>query len=100
MFHTLTELRKQKEIVKKEISEVEKKSNNAAERKKMLKCLLEKLKLAKEKVNKANFIKEERLRIISEKIVKEKEVEENLEKKIIQILEKYGNPSINSTCLL
>ncbi|CAB5350264.1 unnamed protein product [Rhizophagus irregularis] len=51
-------------------------------------------------VKRAKITKETRLSNIDEQIArKEKEVD-NFEKEILQILRKYGNLSINSTCLL
>ncbi|CAB4385575.1 unnamed protein product [Rhizophagus irregularis] len=68
--------------------------------KKELASLTETLKLAKNRVKRAKITKETRLSNIDEQIArKEKEVD-NFEKEILQILRKYGNLSINSTCLL
>jgi hypothetical protein len=100
----LAVLRKQKKIVKQEISEItdqeNKKTLDEAECKKVLASLSGKLESAKEKVKKAKFNKEARLRVIDEQIGKKKKEVEKFEKQILQILEKYGNPSISSTCLL
>ncbi|CAG8538971.1 26131_t:CDS:2 [Gigaspora margarita] len=103
-FHTLAVLRKQKKIIKQEITEITDQENQKilyeAEYKKMLTSLSEKLESAKEKVNKAKQNKLARLAIIDEQIKKKKEEVKKFEDQILQILEKYGNPSINTTCLL
>lgn len=100
----LAVLRKQKMIVKQEISEIDcqedQKKIYESICKKELASLTETLKLAKKRVERAKITKETRLSNIDEQIArKEKEVD-NFEKEILQILRKYGNPSINSTCLL
>lgn len=97
-------LRREKKIVKQELSEITDQENKKilyeAECKKMLASLSKKLETAKEKANKATLNKEKQLKGIDEQIEYKKKEVENFEAKIVQILEKYGNPSISSTCLL
>jgi hypothetical protein len=58
------------------------------------------LELAKEKVEKAKNIKERELEKINDQIKKKKEEVKKFEDQILNMLEKYGNPSINSTYLM
>ncbi|RIA80032.1 hypothetical protein C1645_839414 [Glomus cerebriforme] len=97
-------LRKQKNITKKEITEIMSQESQRilyeAEIKKKIKSLSEKLESAKKKVEKAKIIKDNQLKAIDDQI-KKKEIEvKKFENKIHQMLEKYGNPSIKATCLL
>ncbi|CAB4437587.1 unnamed protein product [Rhizophagus irregularis] len=104
MNNNLDVLREQKKIVKQEISEIDYQENqkNIYESvcKRVLASLTEKLKLAKKRVERAKITKETRLSNIDEQIARKKKEVNNFEEEILQILRKYGNPSINSTCLL
>src|SRR6266542_3569327 len=94
--YILTVLRKQKQIVKKEISVIMDQENqkalDEAECKKKMKSLSKKLEFAKEKAEKAKDYRNEQLQNIDEQIKKKREEVKEFESKIQGILEKYGNP--------
>ena len=91
-------------IIKQEISEITDQENkkilDEAECKKALVSLSKKLESAKEKVEKDKIIKKKQLKYIDDQIEKKKKEVKKFENQILQMLEKYGNPSIDSTCLL
>ena len=100
----MTVLRKQKTIIKRELSEIatqeDQKILHEAECNKMLASLSEKLELANKKVKKAKFNREGELKKIDSKIEKKQKEVKKFEDQIHQILKECGNPSINATCLL
>ncbi|CAG8480377.1 11361_t:CDS:2, partial [Funneliformis mosseae] len=97
-------LRKQKMLIKEELSEIASQENkeilDEAECKKELASLWKKLEAAKDKVEQARAKKNEQLEIIDEKIKKKREEVKEFENKILNMLKDYGNPSISATCLM
>ncbi|CAG8687789.1 16522_t:CDS:2 [Acaulospora morrowiae] len=97
-------LRKQKMLVKEEISEITSQENlkilDEAECKEALRSRLEMLEIAKNKVELIKANRESKLKKIDEDIEKKKEDIKKFENKIDGILKKYGNPSIGATYLM